>query len=354
MSSQSVPEITSSDPVLTPGPTRRLRDSVINLVDKLDLHTKEDTRHGRLLLLFTELLLIGGAAARILSLYISGQLKGEELVRLLDTTWHLSNGDTNVTDMDNTLAKSVHMVTSTAIHLLVLPQLYILVVKADEKLTQVLQLVLAVLVMVTTLVTQTLGTVLKNKMPNNECQERGTCLHSHMAWVLFINIIIFLLVIFIRVLFNMRCRGLIVGFKVVGPLIEFCVSRRSKDFQALLLILILIMTSLSGMILNTKQLYDGSTPEEIEASTTAILLDLGSAMMCLTGMFCLVLIYFHSHRLISHTKLVSGHRLDQELASMAERHKQVLTKDKKISKTKYCPVSRSAQPVRSPQLLGTM
>jgi len=302
----------------------------------------------------TEILLIGGAASRILSLYISGQLDGE-FVGLLDTAWHLSNGDTNVTDIDNTLAKSIHMVISTVIHMFVLPQLYILVVKADEKLTLVLQLVLAVLVMVTSLITQTLGTVLKNRLPNSsDCTERGTCLHNYMAWVLFINIIVFLLVIFIRVLFNMRCKGLILGFKIVGPLIEFCVSRRSKDFQALMLILILMMASLSGMILNTKQLYINSTPEQIEANIGPILLDLGSAMMCLTGMLCLVLIYFHSHTLVSHTKLVSGHRLDQELASMAERHKQVLTKDRKISKTKYCPVSRSAHPVKSPQLLGSM
>ena len=350
MTSQSTPDLTSSGPAISPGPTRRLRESVVNLVDKLDLSTSDGTKYGRLLLIFTEIMLIAGAASRILSLYVSGQL--DQVGEVLHIRVHLLNGEK--LEIKHTLENTIHMVTSTVIHLFLLPQLYILVVTADEKLTQTLQLVLAVLVMVLTLVTQTIGTLLKNKIPDNpDCTIRGTCLHSYMAWVLFITIIAFLLVIFIRFLFNMRCRSLIVGFKIVGPLIEFVVSRRSKDFLSLMLILILMMTSLSGMILHTKQLYSTHSPEEIEASVLEILLDLGSAMLCLISMLCLVLVYFHSHTIISHTKLVSGHRLDMELASLGERHRQVLTKDTKISKIKYCPVSRSAQPVRSPQLLGT-
>ena len=352
MTSQGTPDLTSSGPAISPGPTRRLRESVVNLVDKLDLSTSDGTKYGRLLLIFTEIMLIAGAASRILSLYVSGQL--DEVGEVVHITVHLVNGEKRKLEINHALENTIHMVTSTVIHLFVLPQLYILVVTADEKLTQTLQLVLAVLVMVLTLVTQTIGTLLKNKIPDNpDCTIRGTCLHSYMAWVLFITIIAFLLVIFIRFLFNMRCRRLIVGFKIVGPLIEFVVSRRSKDFLSLMLILILMMTSLSGMILHTKQLYSTHSPEEIEASVLEILLDLGSAMLCLVGMLCLVLVYFHSHTIISHTKLVSGHRLDMELASLGERHRQVLTKDTKISKIKYCPVSRSAQPVRSPQLLGT-
>ena len=352
MTSQSTPDLTSSGPAISPGPTRRLRESVVNLVDKLDLSTSDGTKYGRLLLIFTEIMLIAGAASRILSLYVSGQL--DEVGEVVHITVHLVNGEKRKLEINHALENTIHMVTSTVIHLFVLPQLYILVVTADEKLTQTLQLVLAVLVIVLTLVTQTLGTLVKNKIPDySGCTDRGTCLHSYMAWVLFITIIAFLLVIFIRFLFNTRCRSLIVGFKIVGPIIEFAVSRRSKDFLSLMLILILMMTSLSGMILHTKQLYSTHSPEEIEASVLEILLDLGSAMLCLIGMLCLVLVYFHSHTIISHTKLVSGHRLDMELASLGERHRQVLTKDTKISKIKYCPVSRSAQPVRSPQLLRT-
>ena len=209
---------------------------------------------------------------------------------------------------------------------------------ANEKLTLVLQLVLALLMMMMTLTTQTLQTVLqKNISDGAGCQERETCIHSYMAWMLFMNIVAFLSIIFIRVLFNMRLRNWIVGIKMVGPVIEFLVSRKSKDFQALILIITLMVTVLSGMILNTKQLYANDMPEEVKSKTVELLVDLGSALMCLAGLLVLVLIYFHSHTMFSHTNLVSEHDLEQELASLGERHKQVLVKDRLTSKTKYCP-----------------
>merc|ERR1719318_1433227 len=174
-----------------------------------------------------------------------------------------------------------------------------------------------------TLITQTVQTVLEtNTQDDSDCTDKETCLHGYMAWFLFINIFVFLTIIFIRVLFNMRLRDWIIGFKIIGPIIEFAVSRRSRDFQSLILILILIVTVLSGMIVNTKQVYGSIMPEEIESSTVEILIDLGSAMICLTGLLSLVLIYFHSHTILSHTRLVPGSKLEQELASLGESHKQ--------------------------------
>ena len=67
----------------------------------------------------------------------------------------------------------------------------------------------------------------------------------------------------------------------------------------------------------------------------------------------LVLIYFHSHTQVkfSHIKLVPEQELEQELAFLGERrHKQVLSKDKLTSKTKYSP--ETCDPVRSGQQLG--
>ena len=354
MSTPRKDHLTVSGPIISPGPTRKLRESVVSLLDRLDLSTKDHTGLGGVLLvLLTELMLLCGATGRILSLYASGQL--DNMHEMFHTVWDLMiGGKRKGADIDFGLIKTIHMINATFIFVLLVPQLYILAVNADEQLTLVLQMVLALLVMVLTLFSQTLHTVLAQNMPDNKhCSERGTCLHSYMAWVLFVMIVVFLAVIFIRVLFNIRFKNLIAGFKIIGPLIEFCVSRRFKDFVSLNLILILIMTVLSGMILNTKQVFSTYVPEEMEAMTWEILLDLGSAMMCLTGLLSLVLIYCHNHIIFSHTKLVSEQRLNEELAILGERHKQVLMKDRVVSETKYCPVSRSARPVRSAQLFGT-
>ena len=349
MSVPADPGLSQSGPALSPGPTRLLQKSVTNLLEKLDLSTEDVTGNkGLLLVLLTEVLLLCGAAGMMASLYARGQL--DKVDHLLNQIWDLASGEKKYAEIET---KTIHIITATFVHILLVPQLYILVVSANEKLTLALQLMLALLLMVLTLITQTVQTVLTDNIEDKgNCEERETCFHNHMAWMLFLNIVIFLTIIFIRVLFNMRLRNWIVGIRVVGPILEFFVSRRSKDFQSLILVINLMVTVLSGMILNTKQLYGSDLPEEIESRTWEILLDLGSALLCLTGFLVLVLIFFHNHTMYSHTRLVSKQRLEQELASLGERHKQVLTKDREISKTKYCPVSRSARPVSSPQQLG--
>jgi len=352
MSVPADPGLSQSGPALSPGPTRLLQKSVTNLLEKLDLSTEDVTGNkGLLLVLLTEVLLLCGAAGMMASLYACGQL--DKVDDLFSQMWDLASGEKKSAEIGHTTTKTIHIITATFVHILLVPQLYILVVNANEKLTLALQLMLALLLMVLTLITQTVQTVLTDNIEDKgSCEDRETCFHGYMAWMLFLNIVVFLTIIFIRVLFNMRLRNWIVGIRVVGPILEFIVSRRSKDFQSLILVIILMVTVLSGSIINTKQLYGNDLPEEIESRTWEILLDLGSALLCLTGFLVLVLIFFHNHTMYSHTRLVSKRRLEQELASLGERHKQVLTKDREISKTKYCPVSRSARPVSSPQQLG--
>ena len=72
-----------------------------------------------------------------------------------------------------------------------------------------------------------------------------------MVWMLFVNIVAdTLTIILIRVLFSMRLRSWI-----FGHVLEFLVTRKSLDFQTLILIITLMVAVLSGMILNTNQLY---------------------------------------------------------------------------------------------------
>ena len=61
-----------SGPVLSLGPTRLLKNSVTNLVDRLDLSTTGNAGHGGLLLvLLAEVLLVCGAAGRMVSLHVT-------------------------------------------------------------------------------------------------------------------------------------------------------------------------------------------------------------------------------------------------------------------------------------------
>eukprot|EP00092_Neocalanus_flemingeri_P095170 GFUD01121075.1.p1 GENE.GFUD01121075.1~~GFUD01121075.1.p1 ORF type:complete len:369 (-),score=128.57 GFUD01121075.1:74-1180(-) len=340
-----------SGPVLSLGPTRLLKNSEKNLLARLGLSTIPAAGWGGVLLVvLAELLLLCGAAGRMVSLQTSGQLDRVEEVQGM--FWDMLTGEAKLTKTDTKVINTLHMITATLGHLILVPQLYIIVVFADENLTLVLQLVLAMLVMVLALVMQTVRTVLEQNEPEGpDCIEEDTCLHKTWAWMLFINIIIFLTIIFIRVLFNMRLKNLIVRIKCVGPIIEFCVSRRSRDFQCLVLIITLSVTVLSGMILNTQQLYSSDQPEVIESKTVELLIDLVSAMVCMVGLLVLVLLYFYSHTSYSHTRVVAEHRVEQELVLLGERHKQVLVRDKTVSKTKYCPVTRSARPGESGQLL---
>ena len=69
MSTARKDHLTVSGPIISPGPTRKLRESAVSLLDRLDLSTKDHTGLGGVLLvLLTELMLLCGATGRILSL----------------------------------------------------------------------------------------------------------------------------------------------------------------------------------------------------------------------------------------------------------------------------------------------
>ena len=347
-----------SGPVLSLGPTRLLKNSENNLLARLGLSTTPTTgQSGLLLVLLAELLLCCGAAGRMLSFQMNDQL--DRLDLKMDLLWDLLKGE-NVEEINRLDLSLLHMMTATLGHMILIPQLYILVVYAEEKLTLMLQLVLALLVVVLALGMHALDVKLENQAkPENVTQEaeddhqdRGLGLHKAWGWILAINIIIFLTITFIRVLFNLRLKNWIINIKCIGPIINFLVSRRSREFQSLVLIIVLSVTVLSGMILNTNLLYSDKSEEMIQSKTSALLVDLMSALVCLLGLMVLFMIYLYSHTSYSHTRVVGEHRLEQELVMLGERHKQVLVRDNAISKTKYCPVTRSARPGDSGQLLG--
>ena len=338
-----------SGPALLLGPTRLLKNSEKNLMARLGMSTVPTYgRGGLLLVLLAELLLVFGAASRMVSLHTSGQLN--RVTEVLDTFWELFYGNVE-TEIDAKVIKPLHMITATCGHMLLIPQLYILVVYAEEKVTIVLQLVLVLLVMVLTLITQTVHTIMGNtEIEELNCETKKSCFHILLAWMLLVNICIFLSIIIIRLIFSCRLKNWIIGIKIIGPIIDFSVSRRSRDFQSLVLIIILIVTVMSGMILNTDQLHS-SKLDEINSKEVVVVTDLVSALVCLAGLLVLFIIYFYSHTCYSHTKVVSEHRLEQELTLLGERHKEVLMKNRKVSKNKYCPVTRTARPGNSGQML---
>ena len=141
--------------------------------------------------------------------------------------WNLAADKTNTIDKEN--IKVMHMLFSLLVHVLLVPQLYMMVIVTKEKTTLMLQLILVILLLIFTASTQGLLSILKY---DKSCQERNTCMHRNWAWFLFLNIVVFVSIILVRLLYNLRWREWLLNIKVLGPILDFLVSRKCRDFQA--------------------------------------------------------------------------------------------------------------------------
>ena len=348
---ESTDEWEAKGPPIGIGPTRRLNESVLNLLERLNLSQKGNNRNGRKLVILAEVLLICGFALRILSMYFNEQLDHFNIWN--STLWAEELRGIGMVDKmkHREASKALHMTIMSFVFFLVVPQLYLLTVMANETVTLVLQSVLAILIM-----GLTVGfNVYTLMVVQVECSST-LCVHKNTAILLNLVIFVLMTIILVRMLLQLRFRKWILNIKVVGPFIHFLVSRRSKDFQVLLLMIFQIVTITSGMITNSTQFVDAALekgPAAIENKILyLILFDLLSALPCLGGMLVLILIYFHDHAEFSHSQLVSEVELDQELGFLGKRHSDVLLKDNLVSKTRYRPVTRLPYaPVSSGQLI---
>ena len=326
---------------LAPGPTRLLNLSLMNLVDNLGLSPtlKAKPSRRKFYVLLAELLLISSAVGTYLSIYFDGRL--EEMANFFDH-WIRMQADDDKSDISS--IRTGCTLLSTITDIVLVPQLYMLVMMTNEALTLMLQFSLAVIVMALTLASR----AIREEATRVECEENETCFYSQASWIYAINLFLFLVIIFIRVLFKLRLKDSITRIRIIGPIIQFISSRKFKDFQALGLLIFLIVSVATRMEGEVKVMVNEK--DEPDVQTALILLGI-SGTFSFWGFLVLILIYLESHHNYSHSHLVSHEELEEKLFALGERHKELLMKDRQVSKTKYCPYTRSAGPVRSGQHL---
>ena len=128
-----------------------------------------------------------------------------------------------------------HVITGMG-YVVIVPQLVMLVLVAEEKTSMMMQFILTVVILVMTGVTQTVQTIQNlHSQREDTCLQRRTCAHHSWGWYFFVNNVWFSVTVLIRLLFNLRWKTWLTGLRVVGPLLAFLTSRKCREFQALCL-----------------------------------------------------------------------------------------------------------------------
>ena len=320
------------------GPTRKLLLAEAALLEELGLQEEAPVSSTWLVVLI-EVLLLAGVGFKMLSLHLDGEFDGFALV--FTDFFRLFSADE--LEEDKNIVKTFHIDLSMVVHVTLIPQLYMLVLVTREKVTLVGQLVLVVLLLIFTVLTEVKGIIHAGR-EELTCQERATCLHRSFGVFLFVNILIFLSLILVRLVFHLRWKTWLLSFKVVGPLLAFLTSRKCREFQALCLLISLGATTLSALT--------RPSPIMSQPVVAAVLTDLLSCLLLLCGLLALLHLYSLSHDSHNHRSLATEGELETALHRLGEEHNEVLTKSLHRSTIKYSPFTRSCRPVTSRQYLG--
>ena len=224
-------------PHLEEGPLRKLRRAELQLLEDLGLHEQEPLSYTKVVL-GVEVLLLASTAMLFTTMHLAGQLHDfsplEAFKELFRQGTLLENNKMEVVSNHETSLVNIHVMASMVGHVVMVPQLLMLVLVAEEKTTLVLQFILTVVILVTTAVTQGVQkTITAGK--EETCLQRRTCAHNSWGWYFFINNVWFAATVLVRLLYNLRWRTWLTGLRVVGPLLAFLTSRKCREFQALCL-----------------------------------------------------------------------------------------------------------------------
>ena len=227
-------------PGLEEGPLRKLRRAELQLLEDLGLHEQKPLSYTKVVL-GVEFLLLASTAMLFTTMHLAGELHHfsplEALQELFTGGLLSDNNNNNNKEMKVEYESSlvnIHVMASMVGHVVMVPQLLMLVLVAEEKTTMVLQFILTVVILVMTAVTQGVQkTITAGK--EETCLQRRTCAHNSWGWYFFINNVWFAVTVLIRLLYNLRWRTWLTGLRVVGPLLAFLTSRKCREFQALCL-----------------------------------------------------------------------------------------------------------------------
>merc|ERR1719193_1311060 len=206
-------------------------------------------------------------------------------------------------------------------HVVLVPQLLMLVLVAEEKTSMVLQFIFMVIIFLVTATTHVLSDTIKAKREET-CSERGSCTHNSWGWYFFINNIWFSVTVLIRLLFNLRWRTWITGLRVVGPLLAFLTSRKCREFQALCLMACLGATTLSGLVLHTTGL---SREGEVPSTGTIVAASL-TCLLTFAALSLLLAAYLLPHFSFNHRTVVPEAELRAALERLGEAHREELSR----------------------------
>jgi len=271
-----------------------------------------------------EVLLLASAAMLFLTMHLAGELdqfSPLDALQALFSYQGTSEDRTIETEVDLHSLRNFHVMASMVGHVVLVPQLVMLVLVSEEKTSMVLQFILTVVILLTTGVTQALQkTITTHK--EETCLERRTCAHNSWGWYFFINNMWFLATVLIRLLFNLRWRTWLTGLRVVGPLLAFLTSRKCREFQALCLMACLGATTLSGLVLHTAGLSrEGSAP-----STGTIVAASLTCLLTFAALSLLLAAYLLPHFSFNHRTVVPEAELRAALERLGEAHREELSR----------------------------
>jgi len=311
---------------LEEGPLRKLRKAELQLLADLGLHEQEHLSYTKVVL-GVEVLLLASAAMLFLTMHLAGELDQFSPLDALQALFSSQGTSEDRTiemevDLRNVHSlRNFHVMASMVGHVVLVPQLVMLVLVSEEKTSMVLQFILTVVILLTTAVTQALQkTITTHK--EETCLERRTCAHNSWGWYFFINNIWFSATVLIRLLFNLRWRTWLTGLRVVGPLLAFLTSRKCREFQALCLMACLGATTLSGLVLHTAGLSREGTPPSTGTIVAASL----TCLLTFAALSLLLAAYLLPHFSFNHRNVVSEAELKAALERLGEAHRQELSR----------------------------
>merc|ERR1712126_281659 len=251
--------------------------------------------------------------------------------------------------------KKRHVLLSTVVAMFILPHLFLLGLVPEGRMSLFLQMVMSIATIVLSIfnfryqrgLLDTFHLCSSHTRFQNwtTCTGRKSCNHKHSSWLLLITIGFFVITTILRILFRTKIKNLIIGIRILGPVVELGTSRRGRDFQALAMLLFLTYSIISGTVLNmgTKFRYvqDGDVVEgELPFSRLVeVIADTGATLLTVFWLLLLFWIYAQVHHRFTHTLLVEEDLFEEELEQLGEEFHDALI-DHEASMYGYHPVSK--------------
>ena len=180
---------------------RKLRKAELQLLEDLGLHEQKPLSYTKVVW-GVEVLLLASTAMLFLTMHLAGELHEFSPLDALEALFTHSQGNSKDRALEVDLRnenslRNFHVMASMVGHVVLVPQLVMLVLVAEEKTSMVLQFILTVVILLATGVTQAVQKSITDAKEET-CLERRTCAHNSCDWYFFINNIGFIVTVLIR------------------------------------------------------------------------------------------------------------------------------------------------------------